>query len=149
MKCPYCGSKNQRVVDSRSSEEGRAIRRRRECAKCKHRFTTYEYVEESRLMVIKKDGRREPFDRSKLLAGILTACEKRPISTGKVEKLVDEVDMQLQRKYEKEVKAKDIGELVMSKLQDIDEVAYVRFASVYRQFKDVNQFMKEIKHLLK
>lgn len=149
MICPYCGSKNHRVVDSRSSEEERAIRRRRECEKCKRRFTTYEYVEESRLMVIKKDGRREHFDRAKLSSGITTACEKRPISTERIEKLVDEVERQIQRKYEKEVRAKDIGELVMSRLQDLDEIAYVRFASVYRQFKDVTQFMKEIKHLLK
>ncbi len=149
MICPYCGSKNHKVVDSRSSEEGRAIRRRRECVRCKKRFTTYEYIEESRLMVIKKDGRREPFDRSKLLGGIIKACEKRPISTERIEKLADEVERQLNRKYEKEVKAKAVGELVMLKLQDLDEVAYVRFASVYRQFKDINQFTKEIKHLLK
>ncbi len=149
MICPYCGNKDHRVVDSRSSEEGRAIRRRRECAKCSRRFTTYEYVEESRLMVIKKDGRREPFDRKKLLNGIMTACEKRPISTERVEKLVSEVERQIHRKFEKEVNAKDVGELVMLKLQDLDEVAYVRFASVYRQFKDVSHFMKEIKHLLK
>jgi len=149
MICPYCGNEDHRVVDSRSSEEGRAIRRRRECAKCRRRFTTYEYVEESRLMVIKKDGRREPFDRMKLLNGIMTACEKRPISTEKIERMVGDVERQLQKKYEREVKAKDIGEIVMLKLQDLDEVAYVRFASVYRQFKDVNHFMKEIKHLLK
>lgn len=149
MICPYCGNENHKVVDSRSSEEGRAVRRRRECLKCKRRFTTYEYIEESRLMVIKKDGRREPFDRKKLSSGITTACEKRPISTERIEELVDEIERTIQRKFEKEVKAKDIGELVMSKLQDLDEVAYVRFASVYRQFKDVTQFMKEIKHLLK
>jgi transcriptional repressor NrdR len=149
MVCPYCGNKNHRVVDSRTSGEGKSVRRRRECPKCKRRFTTYEYIEEGRLMVIKKDGRREPFDRQKLLAGIMTACEKRPISTDKVEKLVDEVERILQRKYEKEVRAKDVGELVISRLHNLDEVAYVRFASVYRQFKDVEQFMKEIKHLLK
>ena len=149
MVCPYCGSKNHRVIDSRSSAEGKAVRRRRECAKCKRRYTTYEYIEESRLMVIKKDGRREPFKREKLLNGVTTACEKRPISTEKIEKLVDEIERIIQRKFEKEVHAKDIGELVMSKLNKLDEVAYVRFASVYRQFKDVTQFMKEIKHLLK
>ncbi|MDB4349407.1 transcriptional regulator NrdR [Omnitrophica bacterium] len=149
MVCIYCGSKNHRVVDSRSSAEGKAVRRRRECAKCKRRFTTYEYIEESRLMVIKKDGRREPFSRTKLLNGVITACEKRPISTDRIEKLVNEVERLIQRKFEKEVRAKDIGELIMSKLHKLDEVAYVRFASVYRQFKDVTQFMREIKHLLK
>ncbi len=149
MKCPFCGNDNHKVVDSRTSGEGRSIRRRRECEKCTRRFTTYEYIEETSLMLVKKDGRREPFDRKKLLAGVKKACEKRPISTEAMEKLVDEVEMELQKKYEKEVKSKDVGELVMSKLQDIDEVAYVRFASVYRQFKDVSHFMKELKHLLK
>lgn len=149
MICPYCGNKNDRVVDSRESEEGRAIRRRRECAKCKRRFTTYESVDESRLMVIKKDGRREPFNRVKLLNGIMTACEKRPVGTEEIEHLVDDIERELHRKFDKEVRAKDIGELVMSRLHELDEVAYVRFASVYRQFKDVSQFMKEIKHLLK
>jgi len=149
MKCPFCGNDNHKVVDSRTSGEGWSIRRRRECEKCTRRFTTYEYIEETSLMLVKKDGRREPFDRKKLLAGVKKACEKRPISTEAMEKLVDEVEMELQKKYEKEVKSKDVGELVMSKLQDIDEVAYVRFASVYRQFKDVSHFMKELKHLLK
>ncbi len=149
MDCPYCGNKDHSVVDSRSSEEGKAVRRRRECVKCKRRFTTYEYVEESRLMVIKKDGRREPFTRVKILNGVMTACEKRPITTDRVERLVNEVERQMQRKFEKEVHARDIGEAIMSKLHRLDEVAYVRFASVYRQFKDVSQFMKEIKHLLK
>lgn len=149
MICPYCGNKNHRVVDSRTSEEGKAIRRRRECVKCKRRFTTYEYVEESRLMVIKKDGRREPFDRKKLLSGIITACEKRPISTERIEKVVDDIERQIQRKYDKEVRAREIGALVISRLQNLDEVAYVRFASVYRQFKDVTQFMKELKHIMK
>lgn len=149
MICPYCGGKKHRVVDSRSSAEGKAVRRRRECDKCGRRFTTYEYIEESRLMVIKKDGRREPFSRTKLLNGVMTACEKRPVSSEKLEKLIDEVERLLQRKFEKEVRAKDIGEIIISKLHKLDEVAYVRFASVYRQFKDVNQFMKEIKHLLK
>lgn len=137
------------MIDSRSSEEGKAVRRRRECVKCERRFTTYEYVEESRLMVIKKDGRRENFDRKKLLGGIITACEKRPISTERIEKLVDDIERTIQRKYDKEVQAKEIGEVVMSKLHRLDEVAYVRFASVYRQFKDITQFMKEVKHLLK
>ncbi|MFH1753775.1 MAG: transcriptional regulator NrdR [Candidatus Omnitrophota bacterium] len=149
MVCPYCGNTDHSVVDSRSSEEGKAVRRRRECVKCKRRFTTYEYVEESRLMVIKKDGRREPFSRAKILNGVMTACEKRPVTTDRMEKLVNDIERQVQRKFEKEVPAKDIGEAIMSKLHKLDEVAYVRFASVYRQFKDVSQFMKEIKHLLK
>ncbi len=149
MICPFCGNKDHKVVDSRSTEEGKSVRRRRECEKCERRFTTYEYIEDSRLKVIKKDGRRETFDRKKLSHGIMTACEKRPISTERIEKLVDDIERVVQRKFEKEVRAKDLGELVMSKLQKIDEVAYVRFASVYRQFKDGAQFMKEIKHLLK
>jgi transcriptional repressor NrdR len=131
------------------SQNGRAIRRRRECLKCKKRFTTYEYIEETPLMVIKKDGRREPFDRNKLLAGIVKACEKRPISIERLEKLVNSIEHVLQKDFQREVKSKAIGELLMKRLYDLDEVAYVRFASVYRQFKDVNQFMKEIKHLLK
>ena len=149
MKCPYCGNDNHKVVDSRTSGEGRSVRRRRECEKCRKRFTTYEHVEETPLMVVKKDGRRESFDRKKLLAGIQKSCEKRPISTEKLEKVIDIVEMKLQKKYEKEVKSKDIGELVMLELHGIDEVAYVRFASVYRQFKDISHFMKELKHLLK
>ena len=149
MVCPYCGNKNHSVVDSRSSSEGKSVRRRRECEKCNRRFTTYEYIEESRLMVIKKDGRREPFSRTKLLNGVTTACEKRPISTEKIEKVISEIERALQKKFDKEVQAKEIGEVVMSKLHKLDEIAYVRFASVYRQFKDVTQFMKEIKHLLK
>ncbi|NQU73135.1 MAG: transcriptional regulator NrdR, partial [Candidatus Omnitrophica bacterium] len=128
---------------------GKAIRRRRECLKCKKRFTTYEYIEKTPLRVIKKDSRREPFDRSKLLAGIVKACEKRPIGIERLEKLVNLIELSLQKDFQREVKSKAIGELVMKKLHEIDEVAYVRFASVYRQFKDVNQFMKELKHLLK
>lgn len=149
MKCPYCQKTSNKVVDSRLSQNGRAIRRRRECLKCRKRFTTYEYIEETPLMVIKKDGRREPFDRNKLLAGVLKACEKRPISMGKLEKLANAIEQGLEKDFQKEAKSKAIGELVMKKLYDLDEVAYVRFASVYRQFRDVNQFMKEIKHLLK
>lgn len=148
MKCPFCGHKEDKVIDSRSSEEGRSIRRRRECLNCHRRFTTYENVEESSLMVIKKDGRREPFDRKKLLAGIKKACEKRPISTQQLEELADKIEYTLQSKFEKEVDASQIGELVMEFLYELDEVAYVRFASVYRQFKDINQFMKELKGLL-
>jgi transcriptional repressor NrdR len=149
MKCPFCQKSSNKVVDSRLSQNGRAIRRRRECLRCKRRFTTYEYIEETPLMVIKKDGRREPFDRNKLLAGVVKACEKRPISMERLEKLADSIGQAIQKDFQKEVKSKAIGELVMKKLYGLDEVAYVRFASVYRQFKDVNQFMKEIKHLLK
>lgn len=148
MKCPFCGHKEDKVIDSRSSEEGRSIRRRRECLKCKRRFTTYENIEETSLMVIKKDGRREPFDRKKILSGIKKACEKRPISTQVLEELTDKVEYTLQSKFEKEVGANQIGELLMELLHDLDEVAYVRFASVYRQFKDINQFMKELRGLL-
>ncbi|NQV04090.1 MAG: transcriptional repressor NrdR [Candidatus Omnitrophica bacterium] len=148
MKCPFCGHKEDKVIDSRSSEEGRSIRRRRECLNCKRRFTTYENIEETSLMVIKKDGRREPFDRKKILAGIQKACEKRPISMQEIESLADKIEHTLQSKFEKEADASQIGELLMELLYDLDEVAYVRFASVYRQFKDINQFMKELKGLL-
>jgi len=148
MKCPFCGHKEDKVIDSRSSEEGRSIRRRRECLKCERRFTTYEHIEETSLVVIKKDGRREPFDRKKIFAGIKKACEKRPIGTQQLEELVDKIEYTLQSKFEKEVKANQIGELIMELLYDLDEVAYVRFASVYRQFKDINQFMKELRGLL-
>ena len=148
MKCPFCRHIEDKVIDSRSSNEDKSVRRRRECMKCKKRFTTYEYVEETPLMVIKKDGRREAFDRNKVISGILKACEKRPVSVQKVEGVVDRVEIQLQKNFDKEVKAPAIGEIVMAELQKIDEVAYVRFASVYRQFKDINQFMKELKDLL-
>ena len=148
MKCPFCSHKEDKVIDSRSSEEGRSIRRRRECLKCHKPFTTYENIEENTLMVIKKDGRREAFDRKKILSGIKKACEKRPISTQKLEELVDKIEYTLQSKFEKEVDAASVGELIMELLYDLDEVAYVRFASVYRQFKDINQFMKELKGLL-
>ena len=149
MKCPFCGDLEDKVIDSRISTEGDTIRRRRECLKCQKRFTTYERLEEIPLMVIKKDGRREPFDRKKLLAGILKACEKRPIPMEKIEAMVDDTERTLQRNYEKEVSSTDIGELVMKQLHKLDEVAYVRFASVYRQFKDINQFMSELSTLLK
>lgn len=148
MKCPFCLHEDDKVIDSRSSNEGKSVRRRRECLKCKKRFTTYEYIEEVPLMVIKKDGRRESFDRNKIISGILKACEKRPVSVEKVEALVDRVEKELQKSFDKEVKAGVIGELAMDSLHKIDEVAYVRFASVYRQFKDINQFMKELKDLL-
>ncbi len=148
MKCPFCLHDEDKVIDSRSSNEGKSVRRRRECTKCKKRFTTYEYVEEVPLMVIKKDGRREGFDRNKIISGILKACEKRPVSVEKVEALVDRVEKELQKSFDKEVKAQVVGELVMDYLHKLDEVAYVRFASVYRQFKDINHFMKELKDLL-
>jgi len=149
MKCPFCRHEEDKVVDSRSSGEGHLIRRRRECLKCGRRFTTYERVEEVPLMVIKKDGRREPFDRKKALAGILKACEKRPIGMDVLEAMVDKIERALEKKFEREVESSRIGELVMKKLHDIDDVAYVRFASVYRQFKDVTQFTEEVKNLLK
>jgi len=149
MRCPYCRNRNDSVIDSRGSKNGASVRRRRECLKCKRRFTTYEYVERVPLMVIKKDGRREPFEREKLIKGILVACEKRPIGVKRIEKLVDDIERYLERKHDREVASREIGELVMKHLHDIDEIAYVRFASVYRQFRDVGQFMKELKHFLK
>ena len=145
MRCPYCANKHDSVIDSRVSRNGSSVRRRRECLKCKRRFTTYEYVERIPLMVIKKDSRREPFNREKLMNGIVVACEKRPVSMKRIEKLVDDVERQLEKRHEKEVASKEIGELVMSGLHSLDEIAYVRFASVYRQFRDVGQFMKELK----
>ncbi len=148
MKCPFCAHTEDRVIDSRSSNEDKSVRRRRECEKCKRRFTTYEYIEEVPIMVVKKDGRRESFDRNKIISGIVKACEKRPVSMEKIESVVDKVEKELQKSFDKEVKVKEIGELVMDHLHKIDEVAYVRFASVYRQFKDINQFMKELKGLL-
>jgi transcriptional repressor NrdR len=148
MKYPYCGYKEDKVVDSRATQEQSAIRRRRECLKCGKRFTTYEYIEEVSLMVIKKDGRREPFDRKKVLAGIMKACEKRPISLEKMEEIVTWAERAIQKKYDREVSSSKIGELVMEKLKSLDDVAYVRFASVYRQFKDVGQFMLELKDIL-
>lgn len=148
MKCPYCGHSEDKVVDSRASSGTNSIRRRRECLKCQKRFTTYEHIEAISLMVIKKDGQRQPFDRNKLLSGILKACEKRPISVTKLEHLVDSLERLLQKKHNKEVRSSQIGEMVMRKLHEIDAVAYVRFASVYREFKDVTEFMKELKGIL-
>lgn len=136
------------MVDSRATQEESAIRRRRECLKCGKRFTTYEYVEEVSLMVIKKDGRREPFDRKKMLSGIIRACEKRPVSMERMEEIATQVERTIQKKSDREVSASKIGELVMEKLKQLDDVAYVRFASVYRQFKDVGQFMEELKGIL-
>jgi len=149
MRCPYCGNQNDSVVDSRISKNGSSVRRRRECLKCKRRFTTYEYVEKTPLMVIKKDGRREGFERQKLISGLIKACEKRPVSVDRIEKLVDDIERNLEKKHDREVSSKEIGELVMKTLHSLDEIAYVRFASVYRQFKDVGQFVKELKKFLK
>lgn len=148
MRCPYCTSIENKVVDSRTGKEGEVIRRRRECLQCEGRFTTYERVEEVLPSVIKKDGRREPFDRMKILNGLKKACEKRPISTEALEKAVSDIERAIQEKGLKEVPSTDIGEEVMTCLHDLDEVAYVRFASVYRSFKDINEFMSELKDIL-
>jgi len=148
LKCPYCGYEDDRVIDSRPTEEGTAVRRRRECSKCQRRYTTYEKVESVPLMVIKKDKTRQPFNREKIINGLLRACEKRPVSIDEIEKLVNEVESQLYNSLQREVTTKDIGEMVMMKLKNLDEVAYVRFASVYRQFKDINTFMDELRKLL-
>jgi len=149
MKCPSCGSKKDKVIDSRSSKDDKAVRRRRLCLKCGFRFTTYEYVENTSLLVIKKDGSRQVYDRQKLLSGILKACEKRPISMEQMERIVDMIERELHKNFDREVKSRDIGELVMKHLANLDDVAYVRFASVYRQFKDVNQFMSELRNIMK
>jgi transcriptional repressor NrdR len=148
MKCPFCGFMDDKVIDSRVGRDGDIIRRRRECLKCERRFTTYERVEDVLPMVVKKDGRREPFDRSKILLGIKKACEKRPISVQDVEKVVDEIEASFSEASDREIKSTEIGERVMNRLRDLDEVAYVRFASVYRSFKDINEFMSELKDIL-
>ncbi len=149
MKCPFCLNPNSKVVDSRPDKDGSSIRRRRECEVCGKRFTSHERVEEILPMVLKKDGRREPFDRLKLIAGIKKACEKRPVSVETIERMVDRLETRLQEGQEREVPTTTIGEMVMAELHEIDEVAYVRFASVYRSFKDINEFMKELQDLLK
>ncbi len=148
MRCPFCGHSEDRVVDSRESEEDVYIRRRRECLKCERRFTTYERIESIPLMVVKKDGRREPFDRRKVLGGITKACEKRSISMEQLEEITDAIERALQNKFEKEVQSKAVGEEVMKQLQPLDDVAYVRFASVYHQFKDLNEFAEEVNDLI-
>lgn len=148
MKCPYCSHLESKVVDSRPAEEGASIRRRRECLACHKRFTTYETMESLPLMVVKKDGSRQSFDRTKVLAGLIRACEKRPVSYNTLEAMANEIEQVLQNKMEREVSSAEIGELVMERLKKIDEVAYVRFASVYRQFKDINTFMHELNKLL-
>ncbi len=148
MKCPFCGSAENKVIDSRISKDGKAIRRRRECLGCSKRFTTYEFVEDIMPMVVKKDGRREPFDRMKIRNGVMTACEKRPISMESMEKIVDDVEQTCQEIQAEEIPSSVIGEKVMNELKALDGVAYVRFASVYRQFRDVGEFMSELKDLL-
>jgi transcriptional repressor NrdR len=148
MKCPFCGDLESKVIDSRPTDEGESIRRRRECTACEKRFTTYEKIESIPIMVIKKDNNRELFSGEKLLSGLLKACEKRPVAVETLEKVVSDIEAKLQNSMEKEVTTKYIGELVMEKLKTVDEVAYVRFASVYRQFKDINTFMSELNKLL-
>lgn len=148
MKCPFCGFENDKVVDSRESKEGESIRRRRECLQCEKRFTTYERIDEIPYMVVKKDGRREKFERQKVLSGLLHACQKRPISMGKMEQIVNEVEQYVVDSAERERKASEIGELIMDRLKLIDKVAYIRFASVYRDFKDVDEFRSELEQLL-
>ncbi len=148
MKCPFCSYEEQKVIDSRPVEENNSIRRRRECLKCLKRFTTYEKVENVNIIVIKKDKTREDFDREKLLNGLIRACQKRPVSLPQLETLVNDIETQIYNSLDREVTSQYIGELVMEKLKDIDEVSYVRFASVYRQFKDINTFMEELKKLL-
>lgn len=148
MKCPFCGASDDRVVDSRESREGEVIRRRRECESCGRRFTSYETIEEIPYMVVKKDGRREAFDRKKLRAGLVKACEKRPVSPAQLDAIVDEIETRLHDTEEREVGTTDIGARVMDRLRELDKVAYVRFASVYRKFEDVDEFLNELKTLL-
>ena len=149
MKCPFCAYLESKVVDSRPADEGSSIRRRRECLECHKRFTTYETVESLPLVVIKRDGSRQAFDKAKLLGSMLKACEKRSVPVSTLERLADEIEQSLQNEMEREIPSTEIGELVMEKLKDVDEVSYVRFASVYRQFKDINTFMEELNKLLK
>ena len=148
MKCPYCGEQDSKVVDSRHSEDGSSIRRRRECLLCGKRFTTYEIVESLPIVVVKRDGSRQSFDRNKILNGMLRACEKRPVTLAAMEGVVDEIEQYIQNSLEREVSSEEIGELVMDRLKDLDEVSYVRFASVYRSFTDVNSFMQELNKIL-
>ena len=148
MKCPYCSFEESKVIDSRPTDEGERIRRRRECLSCQKRFTTYEIIESLPIIVIKKDKSREVFNRDKLLNGLLRACDKRPVSLEKLENMIDDIEVVLQNSLDREVSSDKIGELVMDKLKEVDEVAYVRFASVYRQFKDIGTFMSELNKLL-
>ncbi len=149
MKCPFCGHMEDKVVDSRESREGDVIRRRRECLKCERRFTSYERIDEIPYMVVKKDGRREPFDREKIMAGVMKACEKRPIPMSKIEALVNSIEKYVQESRDRERSTEKIGEMIMRRLKELDSVAYVRFASVYRDFKDVSEFMSELKSLVR
>ena len=148
MKCPFCSYTESKVIDSRPAEEGATIRRRRECLACKKRFTTYEIIERLPLVVIKRDGSRQSFDRVKLINGMVRACEKRPVSLGQLEAIADDIEQELQSHLEREVSTAEIGEMVMAHIRSVDEVAYVRFASVYRSFKDINTFMEELSKLL-
>lgn len=148
MRCPFCGYAESKVIDSRPAEEGATIRRRRECLACQKRFTTYEIMERLPLVVVKRDGSRQTFDKIKVMNGMLRACEKRPVSIQSLEKIADDIEQELQNSLEREVTTTEIGEMVMSRLKDVDEVAYVRFASVYRQFKDVNTFFEELSKLI-
>lgn len=149
MLCPFCGHTEDKVIDSRESREADVIRRRRECLKCQKRFTTYERIEEIPYMVVKKDGRREKFDRQKVLNGLLRACEKRPVSVARLAELVDEVESKLAENAEREISTTEIGELLMERLKNLDKIAYVRFASVYRDFQDVEAFLGELQHLIR
>jgi transcriptional repressor NrdR len=149
MKCPYCSEIENKVIDSRLSKDGRTIRRRRECTECGRRFTTYEKLEEILPLVVKKDGRREPFSREKIMEGIKKACQKRPISITRIEEFVDALELHFQELGKKEIDSKEIGEMVISNLKEWDDVAYVRFASVYRQFRDISEFMAELEEILK
>ncbi|HIW15853.1 MAG TPA: transcriptional regulator NrdR [Firmicutes bacterium] len=148
MKCPYCNYNESKVIDSRPADEGTTIRRRRECLACQKRFTTYEVMEHLPLVVIKRDGSRQSFDKNKVLNGMLRSCEKRPVPLADLEKISDEIEQELQNSFEREINTSEIGEMVMARLKELDEVAYVRFASVYRQFKDINTFMDELAKLL-
>lgn len=148
MKCPFCGYNESKVIDSRPAEEGATIRRRRECLACNRRFTTYEIIERMPLVVVKRDGSRQSFDKVKLINGMVRACEKRPVPLGKLEQIADDIEQELQSNLEREIKTVAIGEMVMARLKELDEVAYVRFASVYRSFKDINTFMDELSKLL-
>jgi transcriptional repressor NrdR len=148
MRCPFCGDKEDKVIDSRESREGDVIRRRRECVACNRRYTTYERVEETLPLVVKKDDRREPFDRSKIMSGLTRACEKRPIPAEVLTRVVDAIESRFQEEGRKEVPSREVGEAVMAALRDLDPVAYVRFASVYREFRDVEEFMKELRGFL-
>ena len=148
MNCPYCGYSESKVIDSRPADEGNSIRRRRECLACQRRFTTYEVMERLPLVVVKRDGSRQTFDKNKLIGSMLKACEKRSVALNDLEKIANDIEQELQNELEREIPTSEIGEMVMNRLKDLDEVAYVRFASVYRQFKDINTFMEELTHLL-